>query len=90
MKFVRLTPRNNSSSNYLSLTLTGVRRAQRPHGHEHHLEGEEGNPVAGPAHQLGAGGQQPGGRQGQEDGEDQGQDAAAPGSHLTGKSERAG
>ena len=34
---------------------TGVRRAQCPHGDEHHLEGEEGDPLDWAADQLGSG-----------------------------------
>ncbi|XP_055985787.1 transcription factor Dp-1 isoform X2 [Sorex fumeus] len=41
----------------------GVRRAERAHGHEHHLQGEEGDPLDRAAHQLGPGVPEPGERQ---------------------------
>ncbi len=34
---------------------TGLRRAQRPDGHEHHLQRQEGDQMDGVPHQLGAG-----------------------------------
>ena len=62
-----------------------LRRPQRPHGHEHHLQREEGDQVAWVAHQLGTGGQRSRGRQDASDRAHQSKDSATSRSHFTGK-----
>ena len=52
-------------------------------GHEHNQQGEERDPVAGAAHQLGAGGKQHGAGEGGKIGKNQSQDKTTSGSHSS-------